>query len=574
MGKRGVASLLAGPVLFGAVVWLQPVYGQAGLEDRVLVVYNSSASDSLAVARYYMAQRHIPESNRCRIAVDSPEYVKQGEFESRVKGPIRKCLETAGKQKILYVVFSYQTPYAVTVENRVFALDSFVADIWDEYADLKGGNEAGNHPYFGDAQSQGNVYMPFIPLALYRGQPQAKSIYSVWRLDAASAALAKGLVDKAMFAEANGLSGKACFDLQYKAESLADYGPVAADLDLHQAAEFARRAGFAVIEDETQAEFGTSPAPARCDGAALYAGWYSLNHYNDAFTWNPGAIGFHLDSASATNPRGGGNWSANAVLKGITITSGAVAEPYLEGLPHPDQVFLYLFQGANVGDAFLRSTRWLKWMILNIGDPLYRPFPKGAPSFNPPGRQDSMLALAPQGVAGGNTATGIVGLGAPAPEGGTVVALKSERPEIVRVPKTVTVPAKAVMARFPVITSPVNEVTAVRVFMAAGEAHRSNTLVLHPCMQPLALSADKVTGAAPVVATLALSQQAPAGGTLVKLSSDHPALVIMPPEVQVAAGTNQAAFQISTRAVTAETKVAIMAAAGGCTRTASLVVVP
>ena len=138
-----------------------------------------------------------------------------------------------------------------------------------------------------------------------------------------------------------------------------------------------------MTEDATPAEFGTAPAPLRCDGAALYAGWYSLGHYNDAFTWVPGAIGIHLDSASAADPRGGTNWSANAVLKGITITSGAVAEPYLEGLVHPDQVFLDLFQGANVGDAMLRSTRWLKWMILNIGDPLYRPFPQGIGPYKP-----------------------------------------------------------------------------------------------------------------------------------------------------------------------------------------------
>jgi hypothetical protein len=63
-----------------------------------------------------------------------------------------------------------------------------------------------------------------------------------------------------------------------------------------------------------------------------------------------------------------------------------VAEPYLEGLAHPDQAFLYLFLGANAGDAVLRSTRWLKWMILNIGDPLYRPFPQGITAFKPQAR--------------------------------------------------------------------------------------------------------------------------------------------------------------------------------------------
>lgn len=30
-----------------------------------------------------------------------------------------------------------------------------------------------------------------------------------------------------------------------------------------------------------------------------------------------------------------------------------------------------------MGDAFLRNTRWPRWMIVYIGDPRYRPFPDG-----------------------------------------------------------------------------------------------------------------------------------------------------------------------------------------------------
>jgi uncharacterized protein (TIGR03790 family) len=118
-------------------------------------------------------------------------------------------------------------------------------------------------------------------------------------------------------------------------------------------------------------------APLHCDNTALYAGWYSLKHYNDAFTWNVGAIGIHMDSSSAENPRLGESWVANALAKGITVTAGAVNEPYLQGLPSPDVIFSAIYEGANVGDAFLRGERWLKWMIVNVGDPLYRPFPNG-----------------------------------------------------------------------------------------------------------------------------------------------------------------------------------------------------
>lgn len=459
---------------------VNPAQGQTPLNERVLVIYNSSASDSLAVAKYYMTQRKIPESNRCKIAANS-EVINQEEFETRVKMPVRKCLDAAGKQKILYIVFSYQTPYVLTLGGARFALDQFVADIWDEYSPSRPGNEAGSHPYFGGAQSQGNAYQSFVPLANYRDQPGALNIYSVWRLDAANANLAKGLVDKAMSAETSGLSGKGCFDLQYGGmDALADAGSAAGDWDIHQAADFARRAGFPVIEDGQPTEFGTPPAPLRCDGAALYAGWYSLDHYNDAFTWKPGAIGIHLDSASAVNPRGGTNWSSNALLKGITMTSGAVSEPMLAGLPHPDQIFLYLFQGANAGDALLRSTQSLKWVILNIGDPLYRPFPRGIAPFNLPGHQEIFLALLPQSLVGGSPSAGVVGLGGPAPEGGTVVALKSDQPDVVGVPNTITVAANATTAKFPIVTHPVASETLVRVSMTAGGTGRSNTLALYP----------------------------------------------------------------------------------------------
>lgn len=549
---------------------------QTPLNDRVLVVYNANDTESRAVAEHYLAQRKIPQANRCAIAPSAIDYVKLSEYESRIKAPLRKCVETVGKQKVLYIVFSYHTPYDVLTNDRGFALDSFVADLWDEYSPTRPGNEIAAHPYFGEAQSQGNFYAPFVPLAVYREQPHAATLYSVWRLDAATAELAKGLVDKALYAEAHGLVGKACFDLQFgSVESLSDTSSAAGEWDVHQSAEFARRAGFEVVEDDQRAEFGTAPAPLRCDGAVLYAGWYALNHYNDAFTWNPGAIGLHLDSASAANPRGGTNWAANAVMKGITITSGAAAEPYLEGLAHPDQVLLYLFQGANAGDALLRSTRWLKWMILNIGDPLYRPFPKGV-TPKPRSDPEVMLALLPQAVAGGAAASGMVAFSTPVAEAGVTVSLTSSRPDVVSVPKTVTISGKQQSARFPIITHPPGEnAAAVLISMSGGAVHRSNTMMVHPCMPPISFSAARVNGGTQAVGTIALYQPAGAEGITVKLTSSQPRVASVQPEVKVPAGALQTTFSIATRPAAAETAIAITASiGGGCTRAGSFTVVP
>jgi uncharacterized protein (TIGR03790 family) len=545
------------------------------LNERVLVVYNSSDAESRAVAEHYLEQRKIPQANRCAIAPSSIDYLKQSEYESRIRAPLRKCIETVGKQKVLYIVFSYHTPYDVLINDRSFALDSFVADLWDEYSPTRPGNEIASHAYFGEAQSQGNFYAPFVPLAVYREQPRAANLYSVWRLDAATAELAKGLVDKALFAEAHGLAGKACFDLRFAVqETMLDTSETSGEWDIHQAAEFARRAGFEVVEDDQRAEFGTAPAPLRCDGAALYAGWYDLNHYNDAFTWNPGAIGLHLDSASAANPRGGTNWAANAVMKGITITSGAAAEPYLEGMAHPDQVFRYLLQGANAGDALLRSTRWLKWMILNIGDPLYRPFPKGVTLRS--GREpETLLALLPQAVAAGAASSGLAAVGMPVPEAGVTVSLASSRPEVVSVPKTVTIPAKAQFARFPIITHSVGESAAgVLISMSANGVSRSNTMVVHPCMPPLTFSAATIKGGTQLAGTVTLYHPAGAEGLTVKLASGKPAVASVPGEVKVAAGATQATFPIVTRPPSSESAVAVTATTDGCTRSGSFTVVP
>ena len=167
---------------------------------------------------------------------------------------------------------------------------------------------------------------------------------------------------------------------------------------------------------------------------------YTLNHYNNAFTWNPGAIGFHIESASAYDPRGGTNWSANAVINGITVTGGTMSEPLLGGLGHPDAIFRNLFEGANVGDAVLRNTKWLKWTLLNIGDPLYRPFPAGIPAVKAP---QNSLALTPQYLIGGKPSTGTITLAAPAPAGGIAVSLKSSATTVATVPATVTIASRS-----------------------------------------------------------------------------------------------------------------------------------
>jgi uncharacterized protein (TIGR03790 family) len=551
------------------------VQAQVPLTQRVLVVYNSTVPASVSVANYYVSQRGIPVANLCPISPPSTTSLSWSQYVASVKTPVQNCLNAVGAQNILYVVFTYQTPFDVSGSTSPFSysLDQYVADIWDQYAAQDFYPVPSLfHPYYDDAQSQGNVYQPFVSLAVYRAQPGALTIYSVWRLDGATQALAQSLVDKAIAAESSGLVGQACLDRNRGAIGNlldSDYGE--GDWDLHQAATFAGMAGFSITEDSNSVEFGTPPAPL-CPKAALYSGWYSLNHYNDAFTWNTGAIGFHLDSASALNPRSGPNWSANAIIAGITVTTGAVNEPYLQGLVRPGGTFRDLLQGANVGDAFLRNTRWLKWMILNLGDPLYRPFPNGLSPFNPPPPQAS-LALSSRYVVNGDSPSGTVTLPNPAPAGGTVVSLTSSLPKLVVVPASVTVPAGSTTARFSISAAATPLVTADTAARITASGVGQNALTVSPLLGALFVAPGSILGGASASGLILLNANAKAGGAIVALSSNSGSITV-PATITVPQGASQATFTISSSAVASVTTGSITATLFGVSTKASLSLQP
>jgi uncharacterized protein (TIGR03790 family) len=546
---------------------------QNPLAQRVLVVYDPTSSDSVNVANHYLAARSIPTANLCAISPPRADsLLTWSTYVWEVQHPIQSCLNTVGPNQILYIVFSYIRPFKLTAQNnKVYAVDQYVADIWNQYTATDAfPYPAQLHPYFAVNQAQGNSYQPFLSLAAYRAQQGSLQIYSVWRLDGATAALAERLVDQAIEAEQNSLTGQACLDLAHGPIAKEfDAGVGSGDWELYMAGVFAGQAGFSVTEDSNPQEFGTPPAP-NCPNAALYSGWYSLNHYNNAFTWNTGAVGFHLDSLSAADPRTGPNWSANAIQHGITVTSGAVAEPYLQGLAYPDGVFANLFEGANVGDAFLRNEAWLKWMILNIGDPLYLPFSGGLPPFNAPNPQGS-LVLDPQFVVGPSQSVGTVNLPEPAPAGGTVVNLLSSKPSVASVPSSVTVPEGTTSANFNVSVVPQKSNVFVLI-SASGGITEQNTLGVVPLLGGLYLNSSSALGGGPVTTAVVLNNNAPAGGTTVTLTSSNPSVLPVPSSLLIQEGSYQSVFTLTTNPVSSSVGVKITASLDGTNISSSIAV--
>ncbi len=542
------------------------------LNERVLVVYNSNSPASLEVANYYSAKRGIPAVNTCAITPTKDDEIDFYNYEINVKKPIQSCLNALGKEKILYIVFAYETPYKIVnvptasiLEIR--AVDQMIADIWNEkIPDIF---EISNHPYFAQAQSQANIYEPFVSLANYRAQAGAALIYSVWRLDGASKEIAKGLVDKALFAEKNGLKGQACFDRRAGAIStLADWSLDAGNWDLARAADVARKIFTTVVEDENEAEFGTAPAPLRCENVALYAGWYSYNNYNDAFSWADGAIGFHLDSASAVDPRSGANWTANALKKGIAVTSGAVSEPYLEGLPHPDGVFRDLYNGSNVGDAFLRNTAYLQWMIINIGDPLYKPFLFEADNF-----YSHRLGLDSMFLVGGSSTKGKISF-FNLPAGDREIKLSSSRPEFVGVPATIQIPSGANSVEFTITTKTTTSYQPTIITGTTVSSSFANTLTVGSLLSAVVFNPPIAASDSIKSGTIFLNDYAPSGGITVELTSDDANIAPVPATVRIEEGKFRADFTFKTGIVVNETTATITALLNGAKEITSLTIVP
>lgn len=112
------------------------------------------------------------------------------------------------------------------------------------------------------------------------------------------------------------------------------------------------------------------------DNAALYCGWYGLRKYNRPVTLMRGAVAWHIASYEATDfSPDSKEWAVNLLRDGAAVTLGAVAEPYLDAFPLPDDFFQLLLTGRyTVGEVYLMTKRYASWQMTLVGDPLYNPY--------------------------------------------------------------------------------------------------------------------------------------------------------------------------------------------------------
>ena len=189
----------------------------------------------------------------------------------------------------------------------------------------------------------------------------------------------------------------------------------------------------------------------------------------------------------------------------------------------------------------------------------------------------SSLSVDPSMVRDGATATGTVTLAFS--DGDTTVLLFSDHPEVASVPSQIIVPAGATSATFPIRTNAAAPDTIVQITAWVDNTPRSANLSVNaarpagPSLTAVSVIPKTLTGGSPATGTITFTAATPEGAN-VQLSTSNPALVQVPSERVVNKGKASNAFPVTTKPVSANTTVTIIAKWFDITRTTTITLTP
>lgn len=156
------------------------------------------------------------------------------------------------------------------------------------------------------------------------------------------------------------------------------------------------------------------------------------------------------------------------------------------------------------------------------------------------------LTLNPTSVTGSKPSVGSVTLNEPAPAGGAIVKLTSSNTAVATVPASITLAAGTTTKTFSITTKAVPAPTNVNIAASYAASTSEATLTVQPpALTSLTLTLATVTSPCQVsVGRVYISAIAPAGGTIVALTSSNPAANV-PASVTVPAGATSVAFNVT-----------------------------
>jgi uncharacterized protein (TIGR03790 family) len=386
-----------------ALVTITGALQAADTGDEVVLVYNTRVPESKGVAQHYAERRHVPANQIFGFALTTNEVMSRAEYRDKLEKPLAKELEDkklwhvgseilhgtnrsqdkviwkVTRSKIRYAVLCYGVPVRIAEDSEI---KEAVADTMMQQLRKNGAAVDSElallprleqkYPITGPVK---NDFYTLTNAALF--QP-TNGLLMVTRLDGPSADVARGLVDKAMEAETNGLCGNAYFDLRGITDTNSAYH-MGDDWILGAGKICQYYGGYQTIMDTNLATF---PADFPMSQIAFYCGWYD-EHASGPFAqptveFMPGAFAYHLHSFSASTIRSTTQrWVGPLLAKGAAATMGCVDEPYISGTPDVS-IFAgrWIVMGFTYGEAAYACQEALSWQTTVIGDPLYQPFAK------------------------------------------------------------------------------------------------------------------------------------------------------------------------------------------------------
>lgn len=174
----------------------------------------------------------------------------------------------------------------------------------------------------------------------------------------------------------------------------------------------------------------------------------------------------------------------------------------------------------------------------------------------------------------GDTTFVQVQLTGPVPSGGGSLSLSSSDPSLVAVPATLAVQGSTAWTQFQVTGGQVTAPTPITLTATYNGTSASTQFTLNPAaLKALSLNASTMSAGVPVSGNVMLAGQAPAGGAVVSLASDNPA-VQPPATVTVPAGSASVPVMMPTSDVTARTPVTITASWNGVSAQSTVALMP
>ena len=287
---------------------------------EVVVVYNSRVPESKRVAEYYAEKRQVPKEQVIGLALSKEEIITREDYRKELEEPLWKALldkklitlrgdandtkltfPSVAQAKVRYVVLCYGVPLKISKAAGLneTGIDNIPAVLRENYAAVD--SELSLLPMkTRNLNITGPVNSPFYGTTNATLLNPTNGLLMVARLDGPTEAIAKGLVDKALEAEKDGLWGRAYIDLRGINEGEFKQG----ENWLKLAGEVTSKLGWETIIDNKPETF---PRGFPMSQVGFYFGWYDGN-VSGPFTWGepefmPGAFAYHLHSFSADSIR-------------------------------------------------------------------------------------------------------------------------------------------------------------------------------------------------------------------------------------------------------------------------------